>query len=151
MKNKAFTVVELLIAAGISLIILSIVFFIYIGAEKSFKFGQATLNTEANLRLAMDWLTRDIRAAKSISPDTVTLTIPPDTVTLTIPAETGDTTVSYSFDSGKLIRSKGGSRPIAPVSVSINHPTSSTVTIVLHPPESSTPVLSSMVTMRNAR
>jgi len=149
MKNKAFTVVELLIAAGISLIILSIVFFIYISAEKSFKFGQDTLNTEANLRMAMDWLTRDIRAAKSISPDTVTLTIPPDTVTLTIPAEAEDTTVSvsYSFNSGKLIR-RG--RPIASVSVSINHPTGSTVTIVLHPPESSTPALSSMVTMRNA-
>jgi len=152
---QGFTIVELLIASGIALIILAIVGFMYVSSERSFKFGQTVLNSEADLRLAMDWLVRDIRAAKSISPDTVTLTIPPDTVTLTISLESGDTVVDYTFDSGKnqLMRTvEGESRPIAPVSVSIDPPSGYTVTITLHPATGDTTrTLTSKITMRNAQ
>lgn len=81
---QGFTVVELLVASGIALIILAIVGLMYVSSERSFKFGQTALNSEADLRLAMDWITRDIRGAESIQGNRLELS--GDSVTITIPA-----------------------------------------------------------------
>lgn len=142
--NRGFTIVELLIASGIVLIILAIVGLIYVSSDRSFRFGQSALNSEADLRLAMDWLTRDIRAASVLETSGAT-------VTLTIPSESGDTTVYYTWGTDKLIRTaEGETRPIALVSMDPPIINGCTVTITLRPVTGATSrTLTSQITMRN--
>lgn len=149
-NKKGFTIVELILASVVALIILGIGALIYLSSQKSFKMGTKALSTQASLRLAMDWLTRDIREAKN-------LTVSGDTVTLIIPSQSGDITVQYSQEnySNKdyLKRIEDAtSRYIAPVSIITPIPvtTNHTVTIVLHSTEDPTQILTSEVTMRNA-
>jgi len=69
-KNiKGLTIVELLIAAGVGLILLGVLGFIYIASDRSFKFGKDNIKIESELRLAMDWVTKDLREAKNANYD----------------------------------------------------------------------------------
>jgi len=107
-EKKGVTAVELLIASSIVLVILAVVTLIYISTNRSFKFGQVNLNFEADLRLAMDWLTRDIMQAESISPATVTLPISGDEFTVISPICDD---IVYALSSNKLQRRISGSTP----------------------------------------
>ena len=157
MQKKGFTLVELLIASSIVLVTLAVVGLIYVSTNRSFKFGQATLNSEADLRLAMDWLTKDIRQAESISPDTVTLKASGDTVTIEIPPSASNDII-YTLSGNKLERAIIGSTPrtiavdISEVGVSIV--TDDTVAITLSSTKtifnnSYTRTITSKVAMRN--
>ena len=154
-KNKVFkkvqglTIVELLIASAIALIILALVGLIYVASDKSFRFGENVLDSEADLRLAMDWMTKDVRGAADLS-------ISGDTVFLTIPSASGQTTIAYQCENNKLKRTvvdTGDTRTIASVSM---NPSSDivvdnfTVTITLHNTAgNSVRSLTSQITMRN--
>ena len=148
-KIQGLTIVELLIASAIALIVLALVGLIYVASDKSFRFGEDVLDSEANLRLAMDWMTKDIRGASDLS-------ISGDTVFLTIPSASGQTTIAYQCENNKLKRTvgdTGDTRTIARVSMDPSSDiarSDSTVTIVLHATAGNTiRSLTSQVTMRN--
>lgn len=149
-QPTGFSVIELLIAAAIGLIVLSMVSIIYFSSSRSYTSGQTKLQSEANLRLAMDYITRDMRAAESLSPDTVTLTIPTDTVTITIPlADDSEDNINYDFSDNRLRRNE---KPIAPVSMHLSRlsTTANTVTITLYSTTGDTTrALTTAVHMRN--
>jgi len=156
-EKKGVTAVELLIASSIVLVILAVVTLIYISTNRSFKFGQANLNFEADLRLAMDWLTRDIMQAENISPATVTLPISGDEFTVIMPSSICDDII-YALSSNKLQRTISGSAPktiIGDVNeVEISVVTGDTVAITLSSTKTifnnpHTRTLTSKVTMRN--
>ena len=150
---KGFSIVELLIAAGLVVLILGIVGLVYVSSNRSFKYGQTALDTEADLRLAMDWITRDIRKAESIS-------ISGSTVTVVIPPQVASEDVVYTYDPDeeKLVRTQGSSSRTIVSCISqpqVSIITDNTVAITL----SSTKtilgkqyqrILTSKVTMRNA-
>ena len=155
--KKGFTVVELLIASSIVVITLAIILLIYISTNRSFKFGQAILNSEADLRLAMDQLTKDIRQAENISPDTVTLPISGNEFVVIIPLSISNN-ITYALSSDKLTRTISGSTSrliavdVSEVEVSVI--TGNTVTITLSSTKTvfdnpHTRTLTSKVTMRN--
>ncbi len=150
MRKKGFTVIELLIASSIALITLAVVLLIYVSTNRSFKFGQANLNSEADLRLAMDWLTRDIRQAEDLN-------LSGDTVTIIMPSFVSDDII-YTFSSNKLKRAISGSTfrtiavDVSEVEVSVI--TDDTVIITLSSTKTvfnnpHTRTLTSKVTMRN--
>ena len=148
MQKKGFTLVELLIASSIVLVTLAVVGLIYVSTNRSFKFGQATLNSEADLRLAMDWLTKDIRQAEN-------LVLSGDTVTVIMPSSISDDII-YTLSSNKLERAISGSTPrtiavdISEVSIvtddTVAITLSSTKTVFNNP---HTRTITSKVTMRN--
>jgi len=149
-QPTGFSVIELLIATAIGLIVLSMVSIIYFSSSRSYTSGQTKLQSEANLRLAMDYITRDMRAAESLSPNTVALTIPTDTVTITIPlADDSEDTIDYDFSDNRLRRNE---KPIAPVSMHLSKlsTTANTVTITLYSTTGDTTrALTTAVHMRN--
>ena len=149
-QPTGFSVIELLIAAAIGLIVLSMVSIIYFSSSRSYTSGQTKLQSEANLRLAMDYITRDMRAAESLSPNTVNLIIPTDTVTITIPlANDSEDNINYDFSDNRLTRNE---KPIAPVSMRLARPstTANTVTITLYSTTGDTTrALTTAVHMRN--
>jgi len=150
-QQEGFSIVELLIAAAIGLIALGMVSTLYFTSNRSFTFGQTRLQSEADLRLAMDWITRDMRAAKELVPNTVTLTIPTDAVTIAIPLGDGsEDNINYDFSDNQLRRNQ---KPIAPVSMHLSRlsTTADTVTITLCSTTGDTNrTLTTKVTMRNA-
>jgi len=148
-KIQGLTIVELLIASAIALIILALVGLIYVTSDKSFRFGEDVLGSEADLRLAMDWVTKDVRGAADLS-------ISGDTVFLTIPSESGQITIAYWCEDNQLKRKlvdTGETRTIARVSMDPSSDiarSDSTVTIVLHATAGNTiRSLTSQITMRN--
>ncbi|MBE0478996.1 hypothetical protein IBX65_07780 [Candidatus Aerophobetes bacterium] len=66
LNKKGLTLVELLIGCGIALVILMAVGFVYVSSDRSLRFGREVIRSEADLRLAMDWLVRDIREAEQL-------------------------------------------------------------------------------------
>lgn len=135
-KNKrkysrgGFSVVELLIAAGLTVLILGVVGLVYVSSNRSFKYGQAVLNSEADLRLAMEWITRDIRKAKKIQvtkgivdgDDVILLDYPGEEINITFVS--GSTVYTVNSDDGEWVLKRNGvdpdtiNRPIVTVSIS---------------------------------
>jgi len=148
-SSEGFSLIELLIAAAVAIIVLGIVGLVYVSSERSFRFGRAAIESEADLRLAMDWLIRDIREAQSlsISDDTVTLQIPPYIAS--------DDVVYVRTDDNKLIRSQGTSTKVIITDLTeFDISTDDTVSITLSsikPRLRERRILTSKVTMRNAQ
>ena len=139
-ERKGFSVVELLITAAIGLIALGMVSTLYFTSNRSFTSGQTSLHSEADLRLAMDWIARDAREAESI--DTVALQVFLDGKTIT-----------FGFEDNQLTRTVSGepTRPIGPVTIDSLNASGSTVMITLRPVVGDTNrTLTTKVTMRNA-
>ena len=147
-KNiKGLTIVELLIAAGVGLILLGVLGFIYIVSDRSFKFGKDNIKIESELRLAMDWVTKDLREAKNANYDPGT-----GTFTITLPQESGGVNIDYTFSGGYLTRKYDAELPRKIASVSFfDEPSISgpTVTVTLKSQNDATKTLTSQVTMRN--
>jgi len=147
-KNiKGLTIVELLIAAGVGLILLGVLGFIYIVSDRSFKFGKDNIKIESELRLAMDWVTKDLREAKNANYDPGT-----GTLTITLPQESGGVNIEYTFSDGYLTRKYDAELPRKIASVSFfDEPSISgpTVTVILKSQNDATKTLTSQVTMRN--
>jgi len=144
--TKAFMLIELLIAAGITAAVLVLVTFVFVNTNEIFEVGKDALQAEGDLRLAMDWLTKDIRGANDISPGTIT--------TLTISTSGSDATVEYrtvsSSGKSELRRKEGGKeRTIAYVSMQTPIVSDRTVKIVLSSSLDSSYMLSSEISMRN--
>lgn len=154
--RRGITLVELLVASGIALTILVAVGLVYFTSNKSFKFGQATLSSQADLRLAMDWLCRDIRKAegitKVVSGDTVT-------VTLNMPSSVASYDVVYVLDDEKnLKRNDGTSVRTVATDIATFEVTTTDDTVALTLSSVKTVLgdqyqrsLTSRVTMRNAK
>ena len=147
-KNiKGLTIVELLIAAGVGLILLGVLGFIYIVSDRSFKFGKDNIKIESELRLAMDWVTKDLREAKNANYDPGT-----GTLTITLPQESGGVNIEYTFSDGYLTRKYDAELPRKIASVSFfDEPSISgpTVTVILKSQNDATKTLTSQATMRN--
>ena len=144
---KGFAVVELLIASALALIVLVMGILVYISSDRSYSFGQAAIRTEANLRLAMDWLTRDIRQAENIN-------VSGDTVTLAMPPSVSPVSVAYTCTNNQLIRSEGASTKLIMTDITqFEISTGDTVAITLssiRPRLNEEHQLVSKVTLRNA-
>ena len=104
-RKSAFTLVELLIGATLSGMVMAAVLssYIYLGRSFGRLANQQILESEARRTLA--YFTKDAQAATGIS-GTPSAT----SVTLTIPTSTGTTTVAYAYDSttGTFTRTPAG-------------------------------------------
>lgn len=143
---QGFAVFELLVAAAIALIVLVMGIIVYVGSDRSFRFGQQAISSEADLRLAMDWVTRDIRGAEDI-------TISGDTVTLEMPSAVSSDDVVYVWSGNQLTRNKGSSSKVIVADIiQFDISTGDTVAITLSsikPRLNKAHQLTSKVTMRN--
>lgn len=143
---QGFAVFELLVASAIALIVLVMGIIVFVGSDRSFRFGQQAISSGADLRLAMDWITRDIRGAEdiAISGDTVTLTMPP----LVSPGD-----VVYVWSDNQLTRSEGGNSKVIVTDITqFDISAGDTVAITLasiKPRLNKEHQLTSKVTMRN--
>ena len=64
--NKGFTIIELQVAALISIVTLLAILSLYLFSWRSFTTGNTLLDVYANSRNAIGWITKDIRCAKQI-------------------------------------------------------------------------------------
>jgi hypothetical protein len=65
--------VEILIAAAISLIIGGVIVAVLMSSQRSFSTGTVFMEVHSSARLAMDMMVRDVKWAKQISPDSLTV------------------------------------------------------------------------------
>jgi len=64
---RGFTLVEIMIATGVSLIIVGIIVEVLMTSQRSFSTGVGLMRVHSNARLAMDQLTRDVKWARQIA------------------------------------------------------------------------------------
>lgn len=149
-RLKGFTLVELLVASGVTIIVLAVVGLVYVSSNRGFKFGRAALESEADLRLAMDWITRDIREAEEIN-------ISGGTVTLQMPSSvcSGPVVYVWNEDKSQLTRAQGSSAKLIVNSLTkFDVSTGDTVAITLSsvkPQLNKERILTSKVTLRNTQ
>ena len=67
-REEGFTLVETLVATSLGVAALGLMLSIYIGMQKNFIVGNSYINIHQDARMAMDWLTRDIRWAVQLLP-----------------------------------------------------------------------------------
>ena len=65
-KIRGFTLVELLVAIGLSTMFAGVVMSLYLVSRQSLEIGNASSEIHASARLAMDWMSKDIRWGKRI-------------------------------------------------------------------------------------
>lgn len=103
MKKKAFTLVEVQLAAIIAAFILIAAISSYIFYWKSFSAGNIFLDVYSNSRIAMGWMAKDIRWAAQIAPNStlgaITRTTSDNCIVLSVPSikSSGDI-ISSQFD-----------------------------------------------------
>lgn len=95
--SKGFTLVELLIGATLSAMVMAAVFssYIYLGRSLTRLANQQTLETEA--RRALGYFAQDVEQATGID---TSVTLSASRVSLTVPAGTGTSTITYYYNSG---------------------------------------------------
>ena len=64
--SGGFTIMEVLIAASIGIVVLSAVLFLFIRGNQMFVFDSRYLDTQKNVRLALDNISQDIRCAGDV-------------------------------------------------------------------------------------
>ncbi len=64
--SGGFTVMEVLIAASIGIVVVSAVLFLFIRGNQMFVFDSCYLDTQKNVRLALDNISQDIRRAGDV-------------------------------------------------------------------------------------
>lgn len=70
LKDKSgFTVVELILTATLTSLVLAVSFSIYFLGQNMFNMGTDKSSAQENARIAADFITKDIRAAKELSAD----------------------------------------------------------------------------------
>ncbi len=143
---QGFAVFELLVASAVALIVLVMGIIVFVGSDRSFRFGQQAISSEADLRLAMDWVRRDIRGAEDIA-------ISGNTVTLTMPPLVSLGNIVYIWSGNQLTRSEGiNSKVIVTDITQFDISAGDTVAITLasiKPRLNKEHQLTSKVTMRN--
>lgn len=66
-RSKGFTLIELQVAALISLVTLLVIISLYLFSWRSFAIGNTLLDVYANSRNAIAWMMKDIRCAKQVA------------------------------------------------------------------------------------
>ncbi|MDD5556947.1 MAG: hypothetical protein PHN82_06835 [bacterium] len=66
--SAGFTLVETLVAAGLSVAVLAAVLAVYVGQQRNFLVGNTYIAIHKEARTAMDWIARDIRWAIEVVP-----------------------------------------------------------------------------------
>ena len=94
LNNKGFSLVELLMVAGMMGIVMGAIFTIYQTHQRSAYTQEEVVEVQQNLRIAMDSITRDIKMAGLLVPLTPTVTNPmaaatSTTITLNTASESG--------------------------------------------------------------
>jgi len=110
-KNRAFTLVEFLVAMSIFVVVTTVVLSLFSAAIKSYRRVSAMQNVQENARFLTEFMTKEIRMSiiKSSTPTTLVLT------------RSDDQSVSYVFSGNKLERtSPSSSGPINSEEVLIN-------------------------------
>ncbi|MFC1590220.1 type II secretion system protein J [Candidatus Omnitrophota bacterium] len=85
-RSCGMTLIEVLVAASISTIILSVVVSFLIAGRQMSETGQAFTVSHGNARLAADWITRDVRAATQIMDNHDGFTTETDCLILEVPS-----------------------------------------------------------------
>lgn len=62
-SNRGFTLIELLIAIGLSAVVMTAVYNLFMSQNRTFEIQEQTVSMHQNLRVAMEVLQRDLRAA----------------------------------------------------------------------------------------
>lgn len=63
-----FSLIEVLIASAIGVVIMTVVVAAYVGGQRNFLTGVAFLDVHSDVRVAMDWIVRDIKWSNEIIP-----------------------------------------------------------------------------------
>ena len=103
--NRGLTVIELLIAAGLAVIVMAMGYMVFVSSDRSFRSGQEAISADADLRHAMDLVVQDVRHATSVS-------VSGTTVTVSIPASVASSDVTYIYSDSKLFRQQGPSSSV---------------------------------------
>ena len=105
LNNKGFTLTELLVAMGLSAVVMASVGAIYYQQQKSFLVQEQLAATQQNLRAAMYFMERDIRSAgcdptKKIDPAPGIQTANSNTISFTTDPDGNEITqtITYSLD-----------------------------------------------------
>jgi len=106
--NKGVTLIELLIALAIIGILLTTAFMFFMFGNKTFSMGTNQYNTQADLRIANDYIVKAIRFATAVelggTPGTIAQTDKYDYIYLN-----GDTLIhsAYNNDNARIVRTLG--------------------------------------------
>ena len=65
-KKFGFTLVEIMVSVFLASFIFGVVLFLYLGSQRSFDSGRIYSDIYADARLALDWMSRDIKGASEI-------------------------------------------------------------------------------------
>ncbi|MCQ9208038.1 MAG: prepilin-type N-terminal cleavage/methylation domain-containing protein [Omnitrophica bacterium] len=106
-KSSGFTLIEILIAALISLILLAALFLIFFTGNSSWQMGNVRIELQQDLRRAMDWTSDELRqSGSSVISGVPSDGTPYNTITFRIP--TGVTGTTISWDPTQIQYSLGG-------------------------------------------
>lgn len=105
MNNKGFTITELLVAMGLSAVVMASIGSIYYQQQKSFLVQEQIAGAQQNVRAAMYFMERDIRLAgcdptKKINPAPGIQTASPTSISFTTDPDGNEVTetITYSLD-----------------------------------------------------
>ena len=126
--RDGFAILELLIAAGLAIVVMVMSYLVFVGSDRSFRTGQAAISAEADLRHAMDVVVQDVRQATQVS-------LSGDTMTLTMPTSIAAEPVKYVYDGSRLFRQQDDSSSLKLIGEEITTftvtPTDGTTTVRL--------------------
>ncbi|MCK4244216.1 MAG: prepilin-type N-terminal cleavage/methylation domain-containing protein [Candidatus Omnitrophica bacterium] len=65
-KRTGFTLVEIMVSVVLASFILGVILFLYLGSQRSFDSSRTYLDIYADARLALDWMSKDIKWATQV-------------------------------------------------------------------------------------
>jgi hypothetical protein len=93
-SRRGISLVEVLVAVGISTLLFASVFTVNLLARQTFEFSSTYMDTHSGTRIGMDWMTQDVRWANqilsSITINSVLYTTANDVLVLEIPSIDGN-------------------------------------------------------------
>lgn len=103
MKKSGFTLVEVMFAATIGLLVMGMIMILYVGANQNMILGMTLAEINADARLAMDRIVRDIRWGSEIETSrtvgTTTYFTGNDEIIIKVPSiDAGGTIIASTFD-----------------------------------------------------
>lgn len=98
-RNKAFTLIEILVSLSIMFLVLISSMSLYIYYWHTFSIGNTMLDVYSSSRLAMEWIGRDIRQAAQVVPNHGAYTTNNNVIVLQVPAvDASDNIIGSHYD-----------------------------------------------------
>ncbi|MCM8812979.1 MAG: prepilin-type N-terminal cleavage/methylation domain-containing protein [Candidatus Omnitrophica bacterium] len=102
-RQAGFSILEVLIASAVALVISSAVLAAMIASQRSFVTGNAQIELQSAARMALEWLSFDIRVSRQVAASCsisgTTYTTGDDTLVLSVPAiDATNTIIDGTFD-----------------------------------------------------